>query len=172
MNIDKLIQALPNRSEAERGEMRKRAQEWIASGDPLKAAPGQQMLDALDEADAVNRVERSSGPLSNRVTNAFRHRPWTDHERKLMQVLLDNPGSTTTDLNRAAGLGENMVWQMHFGNMCKDRADYLGTPPQAVTREGSFWSGLLADATAETNLFTMKPEAVEGLARLGLKATR
>lgn len=172
MNIDKLVQSLPSRSEAERREMRKRAEDWIASGDPVKGAPGQQMLDALDAADAVDRAERVSGPLSDRVTNAFRHRPWTDHERKLIQVLLDNPGSTTTDLNRAAGLGDNMVWQMHFGNMCKDRADYLGTPPPAVTREGWFWSGLLADATAETNLFTMKPEVVEGLARLGLKATR
>lgn len=172
MNVEKLITSLPLRSDAERRDMRLRAEEWVAAGDAEKANRARQLLDALDgfEAAAIKAFERT--PLSERVYEAFRHRPWSDHERKLIQALLDHPGSTTTELNRLTGLGDNMVWQMHFGNMCKERADYLGTPPPAVTREGSFWSGLLADATAETNLFSMKPEAVEGLARLGLKATR
>lgn len=172
MNIAKLIEGLSSRSEAERREMRAKAEGWLNSGDPNKEAAARELLSALDltAAAAAEAFERT--PLGDRVVLAFSRQPWSDHERKLIQVLLDHPASTTTELNRLAGLGDNMVWQMHFGNMCKDRSAHLGSPPAAVTREGLFWSGLLADAAPETNRFTMKPDAVAGFAKLGLKATR
>ncbi|MFN4295235.1 MAG: hypothetical protein ACK4FB_00200 [Brevundimonas sp.] len=172
MNIKKLIASLPARSEAERSDMRLKAEAWLASGDVEKAAQAAELLSALNdiEAAAIEVFERT--PLSKRVYEAFRRRPWSDNERKLIQSLLDHPGSTTTELNRLSGLGDNMVWQMHFGNMCKARTDLLGPPPLAEKRGAPFWSGLLADAEMPSNRFTMKPEATEAFARLGLKATK
>lgn len=172
MNIEKLIAGLPSRTDAERREMRLKAEVWQSSGDETRIAQARDLLAALDAFEAAAIAEFERTPLSDRVYEAFRRRPWSDHERKLIQALLDHPGSTTTELNRLSGLGDNMVWQMHFGNMCKDRTDLLGPPPPAVTRDGPFWSGLLAEAEMPSNRFTMKPEAVQALARLGMKAAR
>lgn len=172
MNTAKLIEGLPSRSEKERREMRSKAETWLASEEPTKVTAARELLAALDAIDAADAEAFEQTPLGDRVVEAFKRRPWSDHERKLIQVLLDHPGSTTTELNQRAGLGDNMVWQMHFGNMCKDRTDYLGPPPPAGSRGAFFWSGLLADAEDGTNRFTMKPDAVAGFAQLGLKASR
>ena len=170
MNIDRNIAAIPSQSPAEHARVRARAEEWLASGDPAKQDAAARLIAALDGHEAAAAEAFARTPLTDRVVEAFRRRPWSDHERKLIQALLDHPGSTTTELNRLSGLGDNMVWQMHFGNMCKDRTDYLGPPPPAVTREGPFWSGLLADVEDASNRFTMKSDAVAGFAQLGLKA--
>lgn len=172
MNIDRHIAAIPDQSPADRARVRTNAEGWLASEDPAKRDAAARLIAALDahESAAAEAFERT--PLTDRVVEAFRRRPWSDHEGKLIQALLDHPGSTTTELNRLSGLGENMVWQMHFGNMCKALTDSLGPPPPAITREGPFWSGLLAQAEEATNRFTMKPDAVAAFAQLGLKASR
>lgn len=172
MNIDRYIAAIPGQSPEERARVRANAEGWLTSGDPTKKDAAARLITALDDHEVAAAEAFDRTPLTDRVVEAFRRRPWSDHERKLIQALLDHPGSTTTELNRHSGLGDNMVWQMHFGNMCKDRTDYLGPPPPAITRDGAFWSGLLADVEEGTNRFTMKPDAEAGFAQLGLKATR
>jgi len=48
----------------------------------------------------------------------------------------------------------------------------LWPAPWAEHRGKDFYSGILADCAEKTNRFTMKPEAVEGFRRIGLKAGR
>lgn len=172
MNIDRYIAAIPGQSPEDRARVRANAEGWLTSGDPTKKDAATRLIAALDDHEVAAAEAFDRTPLTDRVVEAFRRRPWSDHERKLIQALLDHPGSTTTELNRHSGLGDNMVWQMHFGNMCKDRTDFLGPPPPAVTRDGAFWSGLLADVEEGSNRFTMKPDAAAGFAQLGLKATK
>lgn len=152
--------------------MRANAERLLAAGDPAKADAARELLSALDAIEVADAEAFERTPLGARVVHAFSRQPWSDHERKLIQVLLDHPASTTTELNRLAGLGDNMVWQMHFGNMCAARSAHLGSPPPAITRDAYFWSGLLVDAEPKTNRFTMKPDAAVGFAQLGLKANR
>lgn len=175
MNIDRHIAAIPSQSAQDRARVRANAEGWLASDEPAKREAATQLIAALDaheESSAAAMRERLQGqPLASRIVEAFRAKPMTDHERKVIQVLLDRPGSTTTELTRAAGLGNNMVWQMHFGVLCKERQAWLWPAPDAVTRDGKFFSGILADADAE-NRFTLKPEVVEALRELGLKAAK
>jgi hypothetical protein len=63
-----------------------------------------------------------------------------------------------------------MIWQMHFGNLCKAREDLLWPAKGAETRDGLFWSGILADVERGTNRFTMKPDVAAAFLELGLKA--
>jgi hypothetical protein len=95
-------------------------------------------------------------------------RKMTETERKLVQVLLDHPGATSTLLSQKLGWG-GMSWHMHFGTMCKDRRHLLWPAPYAEERDADFYSGILADFDDATSGFTMKPEAIEALATLGLR---
>jgi hypothetical protein len=58
---------------------------------------------------------------------------------------------------------------MHFGEMCKKRISRLWPPPKAETRGAEFYCGVLADLAEQANLWTMKPEAAEAFALLGLR---
>lgn len=171
MNIDKQIGAIPNMSAAERDEMRTNAGRWLAGGTPDQKAAAEQLRSALDrqeeaEADALHgRLKHL--PVAGRVVEAFRAAPMSDNERKTIQALLDNPGSTSTDLSRACG-HDNMIWQMHFGNLCKDRQTYLWPATKAEKRDGFFFSGILADIDQD-NRFTMKPDVAAAFAELGLR---
>lgn len=102
-----------------------------------------------------------------RVVRAFTVEPMTETEEKLIRVLLENPGSTSTELSQKLGWG-GMTWHMQFATMGKNRAVYLCSAPDAVTREGKFFSGILADLDPAGNLFTMKPDVAEGFNILGI----
>jgi hypothetical protein len=72
-------------------------------------------------------------------------------------------------LSKAYG-HDSQIWQMHFGNMAKDReADRWPAEPFAK-RDASFYCGILADFDPDGSRFTMKPEAVLGFAALGISA--
>jgi hypothetical protein len=180
MNVDKLIGAIPGMSAAERADMRTKALRMKETGTPAQQEAAERVLTALNEqaavlatqgaAEAEARRERLSGmPLAQRVIEAFKFAPMTVNESKVIQALLDNPGASSTVLSRAYG-HDNMIWQMHFGNLCKDREAYLDTAPKAVKRDGSFYSGILATFDAATSGFTMKPDVSAAFAELGLKA--
>ena len=175
MNIDKQIAAIPEASSAARAGMRENANRWLATGAPdQKEAAGRllEALDAQDEREAAARSHRvGSLPVGRRVIEAFTRKPMTENERTVIQVLLDRPGATSTELSRAYG-HDNMIWQMHFGNLCKAREADLRPAEKADRRDGNFYSGILADIDAATNRFTMKPEVTEAFAALGLKPAR
>ena len=81
--------------------------------------------------------------------------PTTANDAKLIQVLLDNPGSTSAALTRALGW-KAQSWHMRFGTICSKRALYLWPAPDAPKRNSKFYSGNLADLKEPENLFTMK----------------
>ncbi len=159
---------------SDRRDVRSKAEAWLSSGDPAKiamATPVLAELDRVEDAEAADIYQRMSAlPDARRVVAAFKAMPMTENERKTIQALLDNPGSTSTELSRACG-HNNMIWQMHFGNLCKDRQAYLWPAVKSEKRDEPVFSGILAEIGSD-NRFTMKPDVVEAVAELGLRPRR
>lgn len=172
MSLEKIIASLPDRSAGQRKQMRFNAIEQSESGDPKKATEAQQFLAVLDEVEADEHAELIAEveglEPTERVIKAFKAEPITDTEQKLIQVLLDNPNSTSGELTERIGW-KGMSWHLHFGTMCANRGVYLGQPPKATTPNGKFYTGILADFDNDTSRFTMKPDVAAAFAQLGLK---
>lgn len=172
LNIDKQLAAIPAASAESRMQMRTNAEGWRTSGTDAQREAAQRMIDALDQQEQSEHEslvgELSGLDTAERVIRAFTVKPMTETEAKLVQVLLDNPGSTSTALTQALGW-KAQSWHMHFGTMCADRALYLWPAPSADHRNGKFYSGILADLKEPENLFTMKPDVAAAFERLGLR---
>ena len=172
LNIDKQLASIPMANKDSRTQMRFNTERWLANGTADQRDAAQRMIDALDR-QGQSEHEALIGELSGldtaeRVIRAFTTKPVTESEAKLVQVLLDNPGSTSTALTQALGW-KAQSWHMHFGTMCADRAIYLWPAPKAEKRSGKFYSGILADLKEPENLFTMKPDVAAAFERLGLR---
>lgn len=172
LNIDKQLAAIPAASAESRAQMRSNAGGWLTSGTAAQREAAQRMIDALDQQEQNEHAtlvgELSGLDTAERVIRAFTVKPMTETEAKLVQVLLDNPGSTSTALTQALGW-KAQSWHMHFGTMCADRALFLWPAPNADHRNGKFYSGILADLKEPENLFTMKADVEAAFARLGLR---
>ncbi len=171
-NIDKHLAAIPTANADRRAQMRCNAEVWLASGSSDQREAAQRMINVLDQQEQIEH-EALIGELggldtAERVIRAFTVKPLTKTEVKLVQVLIDNPGSTSTALTKALGW-KAQSWHMHFGTMCADRAIYLWPAPNADHRNGKFYSGILADLKEPENLFTIKPDVEAAFARLGLR---
>jgi len=168
---DKLIASLPHKSQAERARMRANAERLLNKGTPQQKADARSMLDALTALVMAERQKLndllSTMTMPFRVMEAFHHLPPTRTEEKTILALLDNPGSTSTDLSRACGW-KGQIWHTHFGTMCKKREADLWPADPAVTRDGNFYSGILADLNPDGNRFTMKLGVAAAFAELGL----
>jgi hypothetical protein len=173
MSIDKIIASIPEKSTVARAKMRTNAARWLASGTPAQKTDAQKLLDALDAATHAERQELtdilSKMPMSERVATAFRKRPPTANEEKIIRALLDHPHSSSGDLSKACG-SESQIWQMHFGNMAKAREADLWPAERFKKRDADFYSGILADFDPDGSRFTMKPEVTLGFAALGITA--
>ena len=172
MNIDRLISAIPGTSVAERAEMRANAGRWRDGGSPDQQAAADRLLTALDAQEQAERDGLASR-VSNmedsaRVLEAFQVAPPTETDRKVMQALLDNPQSTSTELSRACGWG-GQIWHTHFGTMCKRREVYLWPAEPFDKVDANFYSGILAELGPGSR-WRMKPDVVAALAILGIKA--
>jgi len=99
MNVDPLIASLPAKSDKERRTIRARAEDWVADGSPEQQEAGSKVLDAF--AQLQEREARDS--LEARVERAFSAMPPSDHEVRLLKVLLDYPGKTNRELSRELG---------------------------------------------------------------------
>lgn len=172
MNIDKIIAGMPGMSQQERERVRANAEKLLDSGNVEQKAAATKVIDAMtevEEAEHMALVDRLNGmEVSARVVEAFRVDSMTDAEAKIIQVLLDHPGSTSTELSQALEWG-GQAWHMHFGTMCFNRAVYLWPAPKSEVRAADFYSGILADLSSE-NRWTMKPEVEVALSELGLRA--
>lgn len=170
-SVDKVISAITSMKKDERRTLRDRALAWIADGATGKVADAKAVLDALDATEGEEREQlaRHVEKLDNvqRVVEAFTKQPLTQHERRVVQLLLDNPGLTSEALTRAAGWREQ-AWHMHFVGLCRDRGHLLWPAPYEEKRSADFYSGILANYDRHTHGFTMKPEAGEGFRRIGL----
>ena len=125
---------------------------------------------ARRDAEWQETLERArSLSAADRVEMAFRKFPPSEIETKAIRLLLDNPGSTSTELSSAGGWN-GMIWQTFFGQACKLREPLLWPAAYVPARDGHFYSGILADLEEPANRFTMKPEACEGLCKAGLAA--
>lgn len=173
MSIDKIIASLPEKTEAERKKMRANAERLLTSGTPAQKADARKLLDAIEAVVVAERERlntRLAGmPLSARVAEAFRKRPPSPNEEKIIRALLENPHSTSGELSKAYG-HDSQIWQMHFGNMAKDREADLWPAEHSNMRDANFYSGILANFDPNGSRFTMKPEVVEGFAALGISA--
>lgn len=173
MSIDKIIASIPTKSEADRAKMRTNAERLLSSGTPPQKVDARKLLDALDAAVVAEREKLndllSKMPMSARVADAFRKRPPTANEEKIIRALLENPHSTSGELSKAYGF-DSQIWQMHFGNMAKAREADLWPAEHSITRDAHFYCGILADFDPDGSRFTMKPEVVLGFAALGISA--
>lgn len=170
MNIDKLIAALPGMSPAERESMRTNAIRW-QSGAPEQRAAADALLAALDRQDAAEHsalvARLSNMDVGRRVVEAFTKMPPTETERKVLQALLDNPGSRSTELGRA--IGWDGAWHAHFGALCHKRQVYLWPAPEKFDATGEdFYTSILADF--DDMQITMKPDVAAALATIDIRA--
>lgn len=164
MKVDPLIASLPSKSDKERRLIRARAADWLADGTPAQQEAGRKVLNAFTQ---LQEREARADPVA-KVENAFARIPMTDSERDLLQVLLDNPGATSTTLTEAMGWRDK-AWQLHFGKIGWDRQEFLWPAPWAEKRNQPFKAGILANYDDETSGFTMKPEVVAGLMKVGMR---
>jgi hypothetical protein len=171
MSIDKFIEIYRSKSKADRMVMRKNAERQLATGTPPQKLLARQLLDgyeAVDREEGEAQVERVKlMPMASRVVEAFRKRPPTRGEEDAIRALLDNPHATSNELSKAYG-HDSQIWQMHFGNMAKAREADLWPAEQSVSRDTSFYCGILANFDPNGSRFTMKPEAVLGFAAVGI----
>jgi hypothetical protein len=173
MSIEKIINSLPDKSEADRAKMRTNAERWLSRGTPAQKADARKLLDTLDatviaEREKLNEL-LSNMPMSVRVAKAFRKRPPTPNEEKIIRALLENPHSSSGELTKACGW-EGLVWQMHFGTMAKTREADLWPAEPFARRDANFYCGILANFDHDGSRFTMKPEATLGFETLGIAA--
>jgi hypothetical protein len=171
LNIDKLLAGISAASPEDRRRMRANAEGWLATGSDAQREAARRLVDAMDDRER-NEHDALVGELrgldtAERVIRAFTVQPMSETEAKLIQVLLDHPGSTSRKLTQALGW-KAQSWHMHFGTMCAKRALYLWPAPEADGRDGKFFCGILADLKEPENLFTMKPDAAAAFAKLGL----
>jgi hypothetical protein len=168
MSIDQIIQTLPEKSPEERARMRRNAENKKMSGPPKLRADAERLLAAIDSLETQEREAVHKTPIAERVVQAFRKRPPSETEEKLLRVLLDNPGSTSSALTQALGW-RAQSWHLHFGTMCQNREADLWPAEPSKTHDKSFYSGILAEFDQDSATFTMKPEVVGALAVLGIQ---
>jgi len=173
--LDRILATLPGKSAEERRKMRANAERMLARGTEIQREEAQHLISALDAPAAAEReaevVRLGHAPVAERVAEAFRLMPPTGTEETVIRALLDDPGSTSTQLSRACGW-EGQAWHAHFGKMCHARELYLWPAERSGARDASFYSGILAEFAAESGRFTMRAEAAGAFARLGIVARR
>lgn len=148
----------------------KRAQD---SGNAARLAEAEAVVEAIrterGRRTTIDIGEALSGDaLVQAVTRAFTAIPLRDHERQLLDVVIQHPGSTSMQLG-AAMKWNDKAWQMHFGLMVKERAYLLGPVPPSSDRVDEagqpepFYCGVLCTYDRETSGFTLKPEVLTAL---------
>jgi hypothetical protein len=171
MSASRLIDTIPTKSADERRQMWENARLLVERGGP-RAAEAKAMLEALDAFEAQARERRTQVPAAAdkiaRVVEAFRQMPISPTDEKLLHVVLGHPDATSEQLTEALGW-KDQAWQLHFGKMCERREHLLWPAPFEPKRNAPFYSGILADFNEVTRGFTLKPEVIEALARLGLR---
>lgn len=174
MSIDKIITSLPQKTPAEREKMKQNALAILDGGDDKRQPDAQKLLTAVEAFEQKERNdligELKDMPVAQRIIRAFQVEPMTPTEAKIIQVLLDNPGTTNRDLSRLLGWKDN-GFDLHFGVMCKNREVYLWPAQDSEIRDGKFFTGILAQYDNDTSQFTMKPDVAAAFAQLGLQTT-
>jgi hypothetical protein len=173
MSIEKIIASIPRLEAVERRTMRVNAERALSDGSEAKRTDARRMIAALDAREAQERTREDARlnamKTADRIVEAFKIRPMTETERRMIQVLLDNPGLRSMELSEKMNW-KAMSWNVHFGEMCGHRDAFLwpGRPRTANPR-AMLQSSILADVK-DGAFFAFTPEAVEAFARLGLSS--
>ncbi len=175
MKIERTLRAIPMMSDDESAGVRANVERLMAHGTKVQKAAAEEVLAALearviDQAAARTARVAALSPVE-RIVEAFRAQPMKEIERKIVQLLLDNPDATSPMLTKKAGWTGKTAWHLRFGTMCKARQARLWPAEPAGTRVGDFYTGILADYSTATQGFTMKTEAIEAFAVLGLRTS-
>lgn len=177
MSIQQIIESLPNRTKAERVEMRDKAERAQANGILTQQADAAALLAALDKIEAREHDEfigeLKGLEVPERIYRAFTEIPMSDTDVKILQALLDNPGSSSEQLS-AFCEWKDKSWHLHFGKMCERRSVYLPAVSHYGEDNTPFWSGIIAelDQRAHPWKWTIKADVAEALARLGLRPAK
>ena len=182
MSVEKIIAAIPSKSAEDRRQMRENAENLLRTGTPRQQFEARAVIAALDAEEAAiadrEQVEQAATAerlrgmsRAKRVAEAFSILTPNDTELKVIQALLDNPGSTSLQLTTACGW-RAQSWHLHFGMMCERRQAYLWPAKRSAKRDASFLSGILADFDQATATFSMKPDVVEAFEALGIRSQR
>lgn len=173
MSLNRLLERLPGMDAPARQRLRANASTWASDVDSRKQKEGAQALAAIEAYEQEERERRRQDlqgmDVSQRVIEAFRQIPLSETDQKVIQALLDHPGSASAKLSAAVGWRGN-AWHMHFAEASKKRAHLLWHGPWVEERKAEFYCGILADFEDAGSRFTMKPEVVEAFAALGMKA--
>lgn len=136
----------------------------------MAALEGFEATRALDRIELITSLANAS--LTQRVVIAFQNVQPSLTEERLIQVLLDFPGSTCAQLSVQIGWEPN-TWDMGFGALCGQRTPFLRALA-GTAKEGA--SNNLPLLTLQFRrddgaiCYTMKPEAVEAFKQLGFRA--
>jgi hypothetical protein len=171
MSVDRMIAGLAEQSAENRRRMRENALRLSSSGTAIQRADAERLIQAIDAQDEESAAAIRALPVGERVVNAFRAQPPSETELKAVQALLDHPGSTSSELSQACGW-RGRIWHEKFGTLCKKRERDLWPAADAVTRDGKFYSGILADLEEPENRFTMKPDVQSALAVIGVRPAK
>ena len=182
MSIEKIIATIPRSNEKQRKTMREHALTALQTGDPKLVADAKTLLEELDyfedketqsQNDAFKQTIANliSASLEERVVTAFQADHPTDTETKLIQVLLDYPNSTCSELSTHIGWHPD-AWDMGFGSICSQRRAYFEAAANPLRGDKSPNIPLLAFQVRDENgkiCYSMKPEAVEAFRLLGFR---
>ena len=172
MKIERTLQAIPTMSDADSAGVRANVERLLAHGTKAQKAAAEEVLEAL-EARVVDQAAAKAAHVAgltpaDRIVEAFQAQPIKPTERKVVQVLLDNPGASSPVLTRLAGWTGRTAWHLRMAAMGKAREERLCAVDPNVAHPGDFYIGLFADHSPETNGYTFKPEALQAFATLGL----
>lgn len=169
MDINRIIAALPGIGGLQLDRMRRNAERLKSDGSPDQQAAAARLLCAIDAQGGSTAGHRERRSRTDRVAEAFRQMPPSETDLRVLLALLDNPGATSAALSRAIGWkGES--WQQHFARMCEARAAWLCPPLPSERNAPVDVAALVAGFDPATGGYELTPEAVAGLARVGLSA--
>ncbi|MBS7804053.1 hypothetical protein KIH24_05635 [Rhizobiales bacterium TNE-4] len=180
MSVDRFIVRIPSLSIEVRKAQKENAEKTLKHNNPVEREKAQLLLEAyaaFEEQEKAThsklrdeqRLRTDNLPLLQRIIEAFSQVPISDAERKIIQVALDFPCTTSSELPKQLGWDGSSSWHLHFGKMCHDREYLLGTA-ETDSNGKPFYTGLLCDYDQASSSFTLKPEAVAAFAELGLAA--
>lgn len=184
MNIELTLAKIPAMTADQRKTLRANAEEKLASGDPKWAIDAPRVLatlDAFEEEQGRVTSQRRAIKIANlkdasaveRIVLAFEIEPATQAEEKMIQILLDHPGSTATQLTDLHGwVGD--AWDLQYGGMCARRQEYLWPLEPAVrTEEAPNIDMLTFKTRGEDGMlrYANRPEALEAFKLLGFRVT-
>lgn len=182
MNVDQMIASIPDKTDEQRQTMRANAEAKLAAGDPVWVTAATRMIEAIDcfehertrladerRASAIAGV--GSAPLVECVVTAFEIERPTQAEEKLIQILLDHPGSTCAELSAHHGW-QPIAWDMQYGAMCACRVDFLWPLEPSVRKGDQASISLLTRQERGPDgalRYWTRPEATEAFRALGFR---